>query len=252
MRIFKADMFHLFKDKLFYLLLILTSLLPFLTCIVTNSIGTNKMGLDSFVFQGLSADIICVIIGIQVSSFIGREYQNNTIRNKICYGERKNKVAMVFFLDTVVISLSFIITSILSSFIFGFIFCDHLISAHFLPKLLCQILIIISFSICVTSIVVICKNMKAGFVFVVLISIILGAVSYVFPLAASNNQFMAFLSRILYMVVSNMLLKSNCGAYQTSSYTFNHLYINAILIALIYFAISTFICLLIVRKQEYK
>ncbi len=252
MRIFKADLFHLFKDKLFYLLLLLTFILPFVTCMITNNIETGKMSLDTFAFQNLSTDILCVIIGIQLSSFIGREYQNNTIRNKICYGEGKIKVAIVFLIDTMLISFIFILISIISSLLFGFIFCEHTIHRDFIPKLICQCFIIISFSICVASVIISFKSLKSGFIFVVLVSLILGAVSYVFPISASSNSFMAFLSRIFYMVVSNMLLKSNNGLYQVSGYIFDHLYINAILISLIYLVISSSICLLIVRKHEYK
>ncbi|MGM9857916.1 MAG: ABC transporter permease [Bacilli bacterium] len=252
MKILKADLFHLFKDKLFYLLLGLTFLLPLFTCIFTNSISSNIMDIDSFIFQGLSIDIISVLIGIQLASFIGKEYQNNTIRNKICYGEGKIKVAIVFLLDAFIISLLFITVSLIGSLLFGIIFCEHNISDDFIAKLLCQCLIIISFSICVASVIISSKSMKSGLIFVILISLLLGSVSYVFPVAAASNKFMAFLSRILYMVVSNMLLKSDYGIYKVTGYTFTNLYLNAILVSLIYILVSISICLLIVRKQEYK
>ena len=252
MKLFKADLFHLSKDKLLFALLLLTFILPFATCIITNNMSSAKMSMESLVFQGLGTEIICVIIGIALSSFIGREYQNNTIRNKICYGENKVKVATVFLLETVIVGVAFILVSLLSSLLFGLIFCEHTFTADFMPKLLCQSLILISFSVCITSVVVAAKSTKAGFIFTILISVLLSAVSYLFPINAANNGFMAFLSRVLYMVVSNMVLKGSGGIYQVAGYTFDYVYLNAVILSLSYSAVSIIICLLIVRKHEYK
>ena len=47
MKIFKADLFHLLKDKLIFVLLLLTFILPFATCIITNNMGGTKMSMEA-------------------------------------------------------------------------------------------------------------------------------------------------------------------------------------------------------------
>ena len=252
MRLFKADMFHISKDKLIRSLLLLTFLLPLATCIVTRNMGGEKMSVETLVFQGLGTDILCVIIGIALSSFIGKDYQNNTIRNKICYGEDKTKVAGVFFIETLLVAVSFVLASTAGSLLFGSFFCEHSFTSDFFPKILCQTMIIVAFAVCITAVVISAKSVKAGFIFTILVSVLLGAVSYMFPINAANNAVMAVLSRVLYMVVSNMVLKGSSGVYQVAGYTFDHVYLNAVTVACVYMVIAVSICFMIVRKHEYK
>ena len=63
---------------------------------------------------------------------------------------------------------------------------------------------------------------------------------------------MVVLSRSLYMVVSNMMLKSVDGVYNVPNYAFEGMYLNTIIMSLSYIAIAVTTCLLIVRKHNYK
>lgn len=42
-----------------------------------------------------------------IALFVGKDYANNTIRNKICYGEKRLKIMGMTFLESAVICLAF-------------------------------------------------------------------------------------------------------------------------------------------------
>ena len=253
MKLLKADLFHWLRDRVLWALLGLTFLMPLLTSIMTNSIsGDVKSSIETLVFKGLGTDILCVLIGVAVASFFGKEYQNNTIRNKVCYGEPKVKVAAIFLVESALVTLAFVLASLLGSFLFGAFFCTFEFSGGFLAKLFLQILILIAFSFTVSAVSIAAKSFKAGFIYVVIVSVMLGAVSHLFTVSAGQNEVFAVFSRLLYMTVSDMLVNSNDGVYAVRNYTFEGIYWNAALVAIAYSVISIGACLLIVRKHSYK
>lgn len=253
MRLLKADLYHWLKDRVLWALLGLTFLMPLLTSIMTNSMsGDVKGGIEALVFKGLGTDILCVLIGVALASFFGKEYQNNTIRNKVCYGEPKVKVASIFFLEAALVGIVFVLTSIAGSFFFGIFFCTWEFAEGFLLKLLLQTLILIAFSFTVSAVSIAAKSFKAGLIYVVLVTVMLGAVSHLFPVSAGQNEAFAVISRILYMTVSDMLMNSKDGVYAVRNYNFDGLYLNSLIVALSYSALSVGVCLLIVRKHSYK
>lgn len=255
MNVLKADFYHLIKDKLFYVLLTLTFIMPLLT-----SIMFPDMTVEKAIFQGLDTTILCSIIGIMVALFVGKDYANNTIRNKICYGERRYKVMAINFIESAFICIDFILVSFISSFVFGSIIGEFSFSADFAAKLFCQFAILIAFSTVVTAITVCTKSMKIGLIITLMISILLSAVAQLLPMLAATNGLAAFLCRIIYATVSSNLLNSTDGSYVFNSYsqtgavtaTFNHLYLNSLILAVVYAVLSIGITAIIIRKQSYK
>ena len=65
--------------------------------------------------KGLACSLTRAVLGLLFSLFFGKEYSNNTIRNKLCYGENRYKTAGCFFLESVIITLIFAAVSIVSS-----------------------------------------------------------------------------------------------------------------------------------------
>lgn len=252
MNLLKADLYHLIKDKVFWVLVVISAILPPATCIMYAGMGSDSLTMQKLVFTGLGTDILCVIIGVAISLIIGKDYSNNTIRNKICFGENKIKVSLFYVIESYIITLFFILVSLVSSLLFGLIFCDKSFTNDFMIKLLCQIGIFLSFSSIISTVVISTKSSKAGFIVTILVSIILSAVSYLFPILAGSNDFAKVISRSLYMTVSNMVINGTNGIYQTANYLFNHVYLNAFLLTLSYIIISTGITILVVRKQNYK
>lgn len=255
MNLLKADLFLLIKDKVFYVLAALTFLMPLATCLMF-----SEMTVEAVIFQSLNTTILCSIIGIMIALFIGKDYANNTIRNKICYGEKRFKIMGMTFVESAFICLIFVAVSIFSSFIFGCLIGEFAFTADFAAKLFCQISILIAFSLVVGAITVCTKSMKVGLVITLLISILLSAVSQMLPMLAVTNNIAMFLCRIIYSTVSSNLMNSTAGIYIYHSYaadgvataTFDHLYLNSIVVAVVYAALAIGITAIVVRKQSYK
>ena len=183
MNLLKADFYHLIKNKVFYVLLSLTFFMPILTCVMF-----PEMTVEKIIFQGLDVTLLCSIIGIMLALFVGKDYDNNTIRNKVCYGEKRSKIMAVTFIEGAIICLIFIAVSVLSSFVFGSIICKFAFTADFAAKFFCQIFILLAFSTVVTAITICTKSMKIGLIIALMISIILSAIAQMLPMLAVTNE----------------------------------------------------------------
>ncbi|MGN0657227.1 MAG: ABC transporter permease [Ruminiclostridium sp.] len=252
MNLIRADFFRFFRDKTTYILLAVIFAMPPMSCIMYGMSGGGFTA-ETIVFKGLGTDILCAVLGLLFSLFFGKEYSNNTIRNKLCYGENRYKTAACFFLESVIITIIFAAVSIASSLIFGSVFGTFEFSGDFIPKLFCQLAIIIAFSILITAVVISSKNMKAGFMVTLMISVIFTAISYALPSLAVKYPAAEYACRSLYMVVSTMLISSSDGVYHIGTqFAFENIYSNALLLALIYIVLSVCITMVAVRKQSYK
>lgn len=251
MNLLKADLFHFIKDKVFYVLIALTFLIPLVTCAMYSS----NMTVGNLIFQGIGTSIFCPLVGIQLALFFGKDYANNTIRNKICYGQNRMKIVAITFLESIIITLAFAIVSVLSSIIFGAIFGSFTFESEFAVKFFCQLAILIAFSIMVSAIVLCTKSAKIGLIVTLVISILFMAVSYLLPVLAADNVIVRIACRILYMTVSSMVTDGRCvnGSYAVNTeFVFSGLYLNALLLALFYIVIAAVVTLFVVRKQNYK
>ena len=254
MNLIKADLFHFIKDKVFYVLIAITFVMPLFTCIMYSSMaGGGALTVESAIFQGIGGNIFFPLVGIQLALFFGKDYANNTIRNKICYGENRFKVVLITFAESIIITLGYVVVSLLSSIIFGAIFGTFTFSSGFAAKFFCQLAILFAFSLMISAIVICSKSAKVGLIVTLIISVVLMAVSYLLPVLAVNNVIAQIACRVLYITVSNMTIDSVGGVYTVgSSFAFNHIYLNALLLALVYAVISIGVTVLVVRKQNYK
>ena len=99
MNLLKADLFHYIKDRTTYVLLGIVFMMPLFTCLMYGMSG-GSMTVETVIFQGLGTDILCAVLGLQFSFFFGKDYANNTIRNKLSYGENRYKIVGSFFLES--------------------------------------------------------------------------------------------------------------------------------------------------------
>ncbi|MBQ8382892.1 MAG: ABC transporter permease [Clostridia bacterium] len=252
MNVLKADFFRFLKDKTTYILLGIVFLMSPLTCVMYSLMGNSSFTVERLIYQGLGTEILCVLIGLHLSMFIGKEYANNTIRNKLCYGEKRYKIAGCFFLESIIIALLYVLVSVASSLLFGAIFGNFEFASGFMMKLLCQTAIIVAFSLPITGVVISAKNMKAGFMVTVLISVIFTAISYALPMLATSFPVIEVVCRCLYMIVSTMLISSVNGVYYVGTFAFENIYANALILSAVYSAVSVGVTMLAVKKQSYK
>ncbi|MGN1235542.1 MAG: hypothetical protein ACI4U2_06145 [Christensenellaceae bacterium] len=252
MNLIRADFYRLLKNKAFYILLALIFLMPMATCAMF-----PEASVETIIFRGLDTTLFCSISGIMIALFVGKDYDNHTIRNKICYGEKRLKIMGATFLESALVCLAFAVTSILSSLAFGGIFCVFSFSEDFAAKLLCQIAILLAFSAVVAAITMCAKSMKIGLVVALMISILLSSVGQMLPMLSVSSPLAAFLCRVLYSTVSSNLLNSVNGTYAYVSYAqgvaiFDRMYLNSLLLALVYLAVSLGVSAVVVKKQSYK
>ena len=252
MNVLKADFFRFWRDKTTYILLAIVFLMAPMSCWMYSMMGDGNFTAETLVFQGLGTEILCVLIGLHISMFIGKEYANNTIRNKLCYGENRYKIAGCFFLESIIIALLYVLVSVASSLLFGAIFGTFEFASGFMMKLLCQTAIIVAFSLLITGVVVSAKNMKAGFMVTVLISVIFTAISYALPMLATAFPVIEAVCRCLYMIVSTMVISSVDGVYYVGTFAFENIYANALILSAVYSVVSIGVTMFAVKKQSYK
>lgn len=252
MNLLKADLFHYIKDRTTYVLLSIVFIMPLFTCLMYGMSGGN-MTVEIVIFQGLGTDILCAVLGLQFSFFFGKDYANNTIRNKLCYGENRYKIAGCFFLESALITVLYIAVSMISSLIFGSIFGSFAFSSDFGMKLLCQFCILFAFSVVMTAIVVSTKSMKVGLMVTLMISVVFTAISYAMPTLAVKYPVVRIVCRVSYMIVSSMMISGTNGSYHVGElFAFEHMYLNAGLLSLCYIVLAIGITVFAVKKQSYK
>ena len=252
MNLLKADLFHYIKDRTTYVLLGIVFMMPLFTCLMYGMSG-GSMTVETVISQGLGTDILCAVLGLQFSFFFGKDYANNTIRNKLCYGENRYKIVGSFFLESAVITVLYMAVSTISSLIFGSIFGSFEFSADFGMKLLCQFCILLAFSFVMTAIVVSTKSMKSGLMVTLMVSVVFTAISYAMPTLAVKFPVVRVVCRALYMIVSTMMVSGTGGVYHVGSqYAFEHMYLYAGLLSLCYILLALGITAFAVKKQSYK
>ena len=86
-----------------------------------------------------------------------------------------------------------------------------------------------------------------------MISVVFTAISYAMPTLAVKYPVVRVVCRIFYMIVSSMMISGKDGVYSVGDqYTFEHMYLNAGLLALVYTVLSLGITAFAVKKQSYK
>lgn len=253
MNLLKADLFHFRKDKTTWVLLAAVFLIPPMSCLMYDLSSGGNFSVQNIVFQGLSTDILCAIIGLQLSLFIGKDYANNTIRNKLCYGQNRYKIAACYFLETGLITLLYIVVSVSSSLFFGSILGNFEFTDDFVTRLLCQSAIILAFAVVMAAVVISSKTMKAGFMVTLMVSVVFTAIAHVLPTITTKFPVVEYVCRSLYMVVSTMVISSVNGVYHVGSqFAFDNVYWNALALSAVYIAAAMGITLLAVKRQSYK
>ncbi|MGN1399649.1 MAG: ABC transporter permease [Erysipelotrichaceae bacterium] len=254
MNLLKAELYHLCKDKIFWTMLVIVAAIPVASCLMMDYVfALSGINAESIILQSISADFFCAILGVAISLFIGRDYTNHTIRNKLCYGEKRQKIMAVSFSMSLLITAIFLSVSFIFALLSAWIFAQISISVTFWGKYLCQIAILAAFAVLVTAVVICTKNEKAGLLFTVIGAVLLSAFSYLLPMLAATSEFARIACRCLYMIVSTMLLNSVNGVYAaTGGAIFTNMYLNALIMSAIYLIMSVAVTAIVVKKQSYK
>lgn len=261
MNLLISDFYRIVKDKVLYVMLGALAVLSLLMCVVLNLLyGDNTPIVTEVMMRCLGVDTMGVIIGIAVALFTGKDYEHNTIRNKICCGEGRYKIYLTKLIESIVIASLFFGFTMLCCTLFGAFFgFEFKVADEFWEKVTCEWLIVLGFTAIVNCICVTTKSSKITIIFTVVQFVVFNALGRMLP-TISDGTLVKVICRALYFTVSNMLLDSTNGLYTANIFSdgqritveYGSMFLNAILASLIYIALAISISIFVVRKQEYK
>lgn len=260
MNLLISDFYRFVKDKVLYVLLGALAVLSFLICIVYNLLDSEgNVAVTSVMMQCLGVDTMGVIVGIAVALFCGKDYEHNTVRNKICCGEGRYKIYFTKLIESLVIASLFFGFTMLCCTIFGAFFFKFKVVDEFWIKVTCEWLLLLGFTAIINCLCVTTKSTKVTIIFTVVQFVVLNALARMLP-SIGDGFIIKAICRALYFTISVMMLGSTDGLYTVNIFSggerivveYNGMYLNTILAAVIYIIIAVGISLWVVRKQEYK
>ncbi len=154
-RLFQSMIFRLKKDKLFYVMLILFEILPII--FVVHSYITKNTIDQLFHRQML---YISIFISLLVSLFIGVEYSDGALRNKLMVGHRRYKVYLsnLLFLVGIAVGMYAIYMLILVCLGIPLLGVPQLAGFTLFTEIVLQLLAIVAFVSLFTFVSFICSN----------------------------------------------------------------------------------------------
>ncbi len=264
MNLIKADLYRIVRDKALYVLLAALAALSLLVGTVYHlrSFGAD-MNAGDIVLKCIGTDTLCTVLGIATALFLGRDYEQNTIRGKLCRGEPRMKVYLCKLAEGYMLSAVFFLAATLAGLVSGFLWFGHAFGPDFMKIWLCELAVVLAFSSMITTLCVCTGSVRIPLITTVILFVVMNPLALMLP-GMEQTPAVTVLCRTLYPVVSSMLLSSSGGVYRTVSAAvkdgqsvrtvteFTSMFLNAVLLAAVYTAVSVIISLAVVRKQEYK
>ena len=266
MNLFLADVYRLIRDKALYVLVGIVAAFSILKCLVYYFLTKDSptpYAVDQVLIQCISLDILGTMVGIAISLFNGKDFSTNTIRNKIGCGNSRYAVFFVKVVENLLITTLLYFVSYGVAYLLGLGLFEQTFADDFAVKVWCQFALLIGFSSVITCIVNVTKSTKASIIVTISFFVLLNAFAYILP-SISSSDIVKVICRSVYMIVSNMLVSAKEGVYTVNvmnisgntrevvTVTYDNLYLNCVLIMVIYLAVSLTISLLFIRKQDYK
>ena len=172
-RLLKANFFRLVKNKIFWGIVIITILIAsfILFNTILNQQGETKEGIDNILVMYIH--FIGIFIAIFTSLFVGTEYSDGVIRNKLIAGHSRISVYIANFIMSVVVGIIveviyLLIVASIGIPMFGGI---QIPISDFLYVLLDSFMIIVFYAGIFTFISLICSNITISTVICLLLTL---------------------------------------------------------------------------------
>ena len=149
-KLLRSDFRRLFRSKLFYLCLIPTAVVMvfalFNNLHYLEVMENLELPLDNLLFMGTT--VIGFPIAIFTSFFVGTEYSDGTMRNKILVGNSRFSIYLSHFITTSVASLAMLVVGTVFVLFLGIFWMGWFITspAILIPQILCCLLSVIAFN----------------------------------------------------------------------------------------------------------
>ncbi len=153
-----SDFRRLFRNKLFYLCLVPTAVVMvyalFNNLHYLDAMENLELPLDNLLFMGTT--VIGFPIAIFTSFFIGTEYSDGTMRNKILVGNSRFSIYLSHFITTSVAALAMLVVGTVFVLSLGVFWMGWFITspAILIPQILCCLLSVIAFNSVIVALAV--------------------------------------------------------------------------------------------------
>lgn len=170
-KLLKAGLFRVKKDNILYIFIILTCFIAIFT--IAKNIPNREIQFDKLVNTYIM--YIGLLIAIFISIFVGKEYSQGIIRNKIIVGHNRKAIYLVNLIISIIVSIFCEMIYFLLIFIVGNILHAkmELSLSQYLMSILNTCLVIISFCSIYNFISMICKNITVSTVLCIILFILM-------------------------------------------------------------------------------
>lgn len=238
-KLISADLCRLRRDKVFWIgtlaMLAYTAAAVFESCQQALKDSSEfQYTLDNFYF--CYAILIGLPIAVHVSLFLGTEYSDGTIRNKLVVGHTRRDIYLSCFFANIVSGLSMLLASLLGGLVGIPFLGTWKMGKLFLVYLLISVLFTISYAAVFTLIGMLCSNKAVSAVLTILLFLVLMEIAMYLYFRLSepemisgliitqegmqmgdaepNSQYITGIKREIYQFIIDFLPSGQCGQMQ--------------------------------------
>lgn len=190
-KLLNANFYRLIKNKIFWLSVIATVIMAFvLFCILDLS-----NGIETILFKHIG--VSGIFISIFTSLFVGIEYANGTIRNKIIVGHSRIKIYLSNLMMSITVGIILEIIYIVTVFIVGIPICGGLqiSTSQFIKILLNIIMIIVTYSSIFNCITLLCSEITISTIIGIILILTMFVMEEIVSMTASSEKYKYSISR---------------------------------------------------------
>jgi len=251
----KANIYKLLKSKAFYILFGLNLLFVLLTIIVMKLSVSSGMGMNlsdnAFIETMILMNIGCNFLSVlAIVLFLGNEYKNGAIRNKIIIGKNRTELYLANAITGIIIGSVIFLSGMLEIIVLGLIFfgMGSLSIGNLFLYLLEGLLFSIVFSSLYSFIAIISNRANRAILFGIIVYFSLEIlVSILSGLSLINNTFEKVIN-IIYKIIPDGQVSLMLNTDKMTTF----LYVLFATTSLIYTALFTFLGLKIFKKMDIK
>ncbi len=190
-KLLKANFFRLVKNKIFWGIVIITILIAsfILLNTILNHQGDTKEGIDKILVMYIH--FIGIFIAMFTSLFVGTEYSDGTLRNKIMIGHSRKNIYLANLITSIVVGICLELIYMLVITIIGIptLGTLQMTTEKFLFIILDIIFIIIAYASIFTCVTLLCSDITVSTVTCIILVLVMLVVSMALSSTANATKY---------------------------------------------------------------
>lgn len=190
-KLLNANFYRLIKNKIFWLSVIATLIMA---CVLFYILDLSN-GIETILFKHIGASGI--FISIFTSLFVGLEYANGTIRNKIIVGHSRTKIYLSNLIISVIVGIILETIYMITVLVVGIPICGGLQIpiSQFIIILLNTIMIIITYSSIFNCITLLCSEITMSTIIGIILILIMFVMAEMVSITATSEEYKYSITR---------------------------------------------------------